>query len=530
MAVILTYISIFLTLLHFRDVKSVFIDEWMNSCFPGCVCNHLVKSVHCVSLPKVDVYQILRRIPENSQEIRIENSLLNSKLEIDLNNWPYLVTLSLRDNKISKLNLTTNFQQHDLKNLILDGNDLQDLEFLKHSRLSSLQVLNVSDNNLTALPPKSLHYLTDLSWLYLNGNQIERLPFGFFNKTARLKGLFLENNQIDFLHPSSFKSLYLLEHLHLHGNSLTTLVNGTFEELVKLSDLRLDGNPFDCNCALKWLVLDMQSKNTGRKYSLKEHTRCESPSIYSMTLLYKLNSRNLLCIEPKLQSTSGDVIVYYLHDTVLWCNFTGYPKPSIYWVTPRGQILTHRLQHRYINYQIHQQLQDMRSFKAQPTHYESKVTALRDGSLHIEQMRNYFSGQYLCVAENPAGVQSMNITVRVTTLMPYTFLSTLWVGGSAAGGFLLFGIVFGLLRWCVESLVSGRKKLKSDTKSESSVYSYNLGTPYYSPGPSSGPSPMKCTTPVSVEDDDESQVTFPNIKETLEDVRIRLRSGMEKQV
>uniref|UniRef100_A0ACB8EUM3 Uncharacterized protein n=1 Tax=Sphaerodactylus townsendi TaxID=933632 RepID=A0ACB8EUM3_9SAUR len=156
---------------------------------------------------------------------------------------------------------------HSLKNLGLEGNELENVDSFLLYKLpqllfldlsenhlhwdlcpagyktinfsSSLQVLDFSGNNGSTLPASAfscLPYLQELSFNRCGLEKIDPLAFSGFNS---LKVLNLRENHINYLPLDSFSNLPLLTTLDLRDNNVERFARRVFQNLTFLRDLQI---------------------------------------------------------------------------------------------------------------------------------------------------------------------------------------------------------------------------------------------------------------------------------------------------
>ncbi|KAL8176288.1 UNVERIFIED_CONTAM: hypothetical protein K2H54_030171 [Gekko kuhli] len=156
---------------------------------------------------------------------------------------------------------------HSLKNLVLEGNELEHVDSLLLYKLpqllfldlsenhlhwdlcpaeykmmnftSSLQVLDFSGNNGTTLPASAfscLPYLQELSFNRCGLQKIDPLAFSGF---SNLKVLNMKENNIKYLHIDLFSNLPFLISLDLRDNDIELFGRSVFQNLTLLRDLQI---------------------------------------------------------------------------------------------------------------------------------------------------------------------------------------------------------------------------------------------------------------------------------------------------
>jgi hypothetical protein len=255
-----------------------------------------------------------------------------------------------------------------------------------------------------------------------------------------------------------------------------------------------------------------------------------------------------------------------MHRRLITCNISGYPAPSVYWITPHGPLV--HPGHKYWTPEYIASSPDHITYTGKPI-YSYSVAAVRaqsDGALLFENYRHFFDGEYTCVAVNPAGSVEHSFNVTVTSnLLSEAFWTTVW-GLTTAGVFFVLFIAVGCLLHCIRSVCEPTKFIPGpdlmqpsltivlpdeyyqryddyyydddddDNYSDESFYyqDYDV-SPLCSRRGSPRRSPMKCVTPSATPaeyHDGEHKIVEMgiNIRETLESVRLRLRQNMERHM
>lgn len=519
-------------------------------CPIGCMCNAQIQSVTCLNLGDTSVTDLLMMVPLSTTKLTIRGAKLDHIPMLSfLGNLHNLTYLEISNSSVSTISKSAFSFLFSLRELRLNSNKLRTVSGDNFRHLHKLQELDLSDNNIEDIDPSAFLPLMELQYLNLQHNSLQTVPPTIFQTLTKLVRLDVSHNRINYLHPKVFMKLSMLNNLHLAHNNLDYLHKHLLHNLTSLIKLSLENNPWDCTCGIKWLVHKMHCNTSFTNRLLDDYgLTCSSPPHLSGVHLAKLAEESLHCASPTVDQFTPEVTVTRLGDSALYCNASGVPQPSIYWITPNGRVLASHDNRKWINPDIHD-IQSEYTYAGKPTFYKSKLDAQSEGVLNIRSFRFYHVGVYRCVAENPAGMDSANVTVAIYSPIKTKFLESVFWGWAGAVGFLTFSLVFGIIRCFVErhnerTLIKKNKSMDQhgievmldsegqypgeddpwDDRDEDYRGSPNLGYSKYDLYYSPYDSPIKCTTPV-----EDGKPGTPNIKETLEDVRYRLRSGIERQ-
>lgn len=122
----------------------------------------------------------------------LHHNRLESITPADVKHIPNLVILSLHDNNISTIALSSNLPK--LTMLYLYNNNIRTLTSL--GDLPNLHELTLDHNHISSITSGALHNLRNLRGLYLQNNAIREIPLGVFDNLSALQELYIQNNPI----------------------------------------------------------------------------------------------------------------------------------------------------------------------------------------------------------------------------------------------------------------------------------------------------------------------------------------------
>ena len=320
-------------------------------CPVACRCDGLRKRVYCNSRA---LKSIPDDIPIDTKVLYLQDNQLASNTELDITlstlvnlervmlysnqltsipkfNSKSLHELRLNSNKISTIPEKVFEATPNLKQMILDDNEITNFSFKNNSfvDLSNLQRLSLIQNRLTELPDhlpstveelfltsnqisfigeSALGGLSELRVLQLDRNRVtdESFESSFGGKLAEIDLSYnmLENvpklnpaiekirltaNKIQFVSRDDLEPAARLKTIDLSFNSIKRVENGSFSRLFDLNRVEIAGNDFLCDCHLKDLkvfleetqtqttdmIICADKKNLGKTLSQVQDLTCE---------------------------------------------------------------------------------------------------------------------------------------------------------------------------------------------------------------------------------------------------------------
>ena len=320
-------------------------------CPVACRCDGLRKRVYCNSRA---LKSIPDDIPIDTKVLYLQDNQLASNAELDITlstlvnlervmlysnqltsipkfNSKSLHELRLNSNKISTIPENVFEGTPNLKQMILDDNEITNLSFRNNSfiDLPNLQRLSLIQNRLTELPEglpptvqelfltsnqisfisgSALGGLSELRVLQLDRNRVsdESFESSFGGKLAEIdlsynmlesvpklnpaiEKIRLTANKIQFVSRDDLEPAARLKTIDLSFNSIKRVENGSFSRLFDLNRVEIAGNDFLCDCHLKDLkffleetqtqttdmIICADKKNAGKTLSQVKDLTCE---------------------------------------------------------------------------------------------------------------------------------------------------------------------------------------------------------------------------------------------------------------
>ncbi|GMS78246.1 hypothetical protein PENTCL1PPCAC_421, partial [Pristionchus entomophagus] len=194
--------------------------------------------------------------------------------------------------------------------LHLKGNSIRSISSLPPLR--QLTALFLSHNRIQSLPENFLDSFPALEHLALGHNDITSVH-SLALRTSRVKILELRHNKITHLSSSALDALSSLHSLDLSHNHLHSLPTDLLVNTKRLELFRINGNPIHCDCRLK-PFLDVIRKDSSKA------SHCHSPKKLSTREIASLETSDLSCPQPEVESTTRDgrVLQCPYAETSLW--------------------------------------------------------------------------------------------------------------------------------------------------------------------------------------------------------------------
>ncbi|KAG5895104.1 hypothetical protein JTB14_036379 [Gonioctena quinquepunctata] len=370
-------------------------EDWEKQC-GGCNCHWASgrKTANCAGR---DFYTIPSSL---SGEIR----------EIDFsNNFFY----SLDKNVFMKAHLSN---VHKLK---LQNCSIESVNPLAFSDLGLIIELDLSMNNINTLDRNVFRDTLKLRTLTLSNNKMKVLDDGLFYNLTFLQKILLDHNLIENISEKIFQDLPALKHISLAHNNIQRITFDIKKNLIKLNSLSVEDNPWMCDCLLREFRESVKNNSL-----ITSSTMCQNPP--------RLKGRSLLdnivfACDPKVMDVGPYATVQaHTPNVSLTCKVIGDPIPDVDWMY-NGVIIE----------------RDPRKSKQKYTTSKGTINGITWNNLTIIGVGYKDRGDYKCIAKNPGGEDSGNVTLVIPA------------GGAFAGGgptgslsintYLIIGLSIGFL-------------------------------------------------------------------------------------
>lgn len=282
-------------------------------------------------------------------------------------------------------------------------------------QLSNLVELDLSNNRLTWIPAVALRDTPLLRRLLLSNNAIQKVENDTFSLQTQMTVLELSSCQIEIVEPRAFDGLKSLEYLKLDGNKLRTLPPEMVNPFSTLYALELHQNPWRCDCRVRSVRKWMLRHNI----PISSPPQCFEPERLRGRSWEEVAIDEFAC-EPDVTVVESTVAFTEGDNATLSCRVQAVPEANVHWIW-RGRVINNLT---------------LMSFGRQMYLIREVGTTLKVNSLTIFNVMLKDSGRYLCVASNPAGKISSNITLNVVPKDN---------DGEALSGEEIAGIVIGVL-------------------------------------------------------------------------------------
>ncbi|CAG0895543.1 unnamed protein product [Cyprideis torosa] len=335
--------------------------------------------------------------------------------------------LNLAHNQeLSDFQLVSKFE--NLQHLNISGTALFELPNLHLPELHSLDLSNTP--KLQILTEGDLDFLPKIEELVISNTGLQKIGPWTFSKLTSLKSLTISHNQrLSSFNDTAFSHGINLELLDLSFNNLNEVPYGISRIRVKYLSLR--GNPLLCDChslwLKQWMIQDEQKRDLVFLYSRETICANIPPSVEGPITLFE-GLRRTLCQKVTIYNVTVDKNPVKLGTSArLSCNITGFPIPTITWVTPRNLVFhwhprdIPRLHLPYPSHPIaHDRFGDRLLLKSDSDHSRHEI--LSNGDLRIGPVTKDDTGFYRCFVSNSV---SQNVSTA-ELLLDASKIRVLW--------------------------------------------------------------------------------------------------------
>ncbi|XP_018426086.1 PREDICTED: leucine-rich repeat and immunoglobulin-like domain containing-NOGO receptor-interacting protein 4 [Nanorana parkeri] len=308
---------------------------------------------------------------------------------------------------------------------VLDMDYWPSLAHLGAHSLTSLNLtsLSLTNCNLSSVPEEALRSQVHLRRLDLSQNPISFLTGKGFSALKRLEVLRLSSGRLGSIPSNAFQGLDHLRMLDLSDNPIRWVEDNALPPPGVLETLLLSETNLSCDCRLCWL-LHHQIQFGGRP------PVCSAPD--SLKGMVIPDHSELLCPEfftcqpPRITERGPrELRVQEGGRLTLSCQSHGVPEPFMLWVLPQvpQSVDNKSTQLEAPDTELPQpstgpvEVTKSAQLVADPPslseRMEGRITTLPEGSLQFLPVRMQDAGDYLCLATNLAGNDSVWIHLEV---------------------------------------------------------------------------------------------------------------------
>jgi len=267
-----------------------------------------------------------------------------------------------------------------LAHLDLSDNQIVKLEWSDIENFPGLKELRLDQNSalVTMIPP--LRPMNALTHLSLTG-------------TSSLQGLC----------DSVINSLPSLEHLDLSESKITSLPPRLLLH-ENLTSVIFPSHAIDCSCQLTVLLQDTVN-------FIFDNLQCILPDGSNVAASTSSIMTSLSCSPPILSTNTTNLAIEPGHPVTLDCPLTGYPVPTVLWLSPRLELLRLRTDESGCSAEEEELIlgKDLSAYSKWPGHLQ----ILPNGSLVIDQFGWRDRGEYICYLDNFVGNVSSTFNLEL---------------------------------------------------------------------------------------------------------------------
>ncbi|KAJ7345358.1 hypothetical protein JRQ81_001308 [Phrynocephalus forsythii] len=365
-------------------------------CPKRCVCQILSPNLATLCAKKGLLF-VPPNIDRRTVELRLADNFVTSIKRKDFANMSSLVDLTLSRNTISFVTPHAFADLRNLRALHLNSNRLTKITHDTLSGLSNLHHLILNNNQLTLISSTAFDDVLALEELDLSYNNLETIPWDAVEKMVSLHTLSLDHNMIDHIPKGTFSHLHKMTRLDVTSNKLHKLPpDPLFQRAQVLATsgiispstfaLSFGGNPLHCNCELLWL------RRLSREDDLET---CASPPLLSGRYFWSVPEEEFLCEPPLITRHTHELRVLEGQRATLRCKARGDPEPTIHWISPESKLISNA----------------------------TRSLVYENGTLDIHVTTMKDTGNFTCIASNPAGEATQSVYLHIIKL-PHIVNST----------------------------------------------------------------------------------------------------------
>ncbi|XP_045537529.1 toll-like receptor 3 [Papilio machaon] len=251
----------------------------------------------------------------------LSNNFLNSLDYGVLNNFPYLITLYLQNNKIQNISDDSFTSLKNLKQLYMHHNEIEILNMMLIN-LKSLKELDLSYNKLKKISGYEVNRLIALEKLNMSYNNLEIIESNCFNQAPNLNILDLSHNRIvSIIDQKMFESNIHLQYFDVSYNQIIKIEENSFKNC-NLTYFNFDNNFLSGNITNSTFI--GLSSITQLNLNHQNVTNLNANAFSSLTKLLSLNisSNNIQYIDTdSFQNTISLQILDLSHNEISTLDF-----------------------------------------------------------------------------------------------------------------------------------------------------------------------------------------------------------------
>ncbi len=182
-----------------------------------------VQILYLIATPETNHAALRRNIYLANKNLRVIPDYIQ---HTTYNNSTFIVYLMR--NKIAAVNRTSFSHLHNLQELHLDSNELENIADFAFEHLVNLLKLDLAENQLKQITNATFFGLWKLRELHLESNQLENITDFVFERLVNLLKLNLAENRLKQITNATFFGLWKLKQLFLTGNRIKVIGKDSF--------------------------------------------------------------------------------------------------------------------------------------------------------------------------------------------------------------------------------------------------------------------------------------------------------------